>query len=219
MERSADASGESAVHSAARRVSRGLMEGLEQGRVSPGQRLVETDLAAEYGVGRNAVREAIQWLAAHNAVDVVRFRSASIRRLGPQETLDVLSVAEPLTGLTARAAAERYDADRHAAALAAALGELVRADDETTPGAFSRGRRHFYRTMLEIGDNRELDRLFPALGLHILHAQYRSAGLRRARLQDFHAMAEAIRRKDSSAADAAGRIYVQRLREAVQGAG
>jgi DNA-binding GntR family transcriptional regulator len=47
----------------------GVVHGLEAQRFVPGQRLVESDLASQFGVGRNSVREAIQRLAADGIVD------------------------------------------------------------------------------------------------------------------------------------------------------
>ena len=45
----------------------GIVNGLDTHHVVPGQRLVEGDLAAQFGVGRNSVREALQRLAADAA--------------------------------------------------------------------------------------------------------------------------------------------------------
>lgn len=43
----------------------------------PGQRLIETELLLRFGVGRNAVREAIHWLAAKGIVEMLqRFGSS-----------------------------------------------------------------------------------------------------------------------------------------------
>src|SRR5262245_61823943 len=70
----------------------GIMNGLELGSFVPGQRLVETDLVAQFGVGRNSVREALQRLAAEGIVELPRHRGAMIRRLSLQDTLDVLDV-------------------------------------------------------------------------------------------------------------------------------
>src|SRR3546814_8419132 len=52
----------------ARPVFLGILRDLETGRMVPGQRLVETELASRHGVGRNAVREAMQHLAARGVV-------------------------------------------------------------------------------------------------------------------------------------------------------
>lgn len=202
---------ETARHGASRKVSRGIMRAIELNQLTPGQRLVETDLAAQYGVGRNAVREAIQWLAARGIIDITRFRSAAIRRLDRAETIAVLDVARALIAILARDAARHFDAALHGPRLDAALHDLEQADDEHVPGAFARARRHFYGVMLDISQNRELRRLFPALGMQILHAQYRAAGSRRLRLDDFRALAAAITDDDADGAEAAGRAYVDHL--------
>lgn len=204
---------------ASRRVSRGIMKALEQNQLTPGQRLVETNLATEYRVGRNAVREAVQWLAAHGVIDLSRHRSAALRVLDAAETLDVLEVAEAVVGLLAAAAARNYQACAHEKPLTAALAAVERADDAITPGAFARARRHLYGTLLRIGGNRELQRLFPAVGLHILLAQYRDMISRRASLDDFRAMATAVAVNDSAHAQALGRAHIGRIRKAILGQG
>jgi DNA-binding GntR family transcriptional regulator len=201
---------------ASRRVSRGIMRALEQNQLVPGQRLVETNLAAEYRVGRNAVREAVQWLAAHGVIDVSRHRSASLRQLDAAETLDVLEVAEAVIGLLVKAAARNYKTSTHEKRLAAALAEAAQADDER---GFPRARRHLYSTLLEIGGNRELQRLFPAVGLHILFAQYRTAIAKRQCLDDFQAMAVAIMHHDVEHAHALGRAHIGQIRRAILGQG
>jgi DNA-binding GntR family transcriptional regulator len=48
------------------------MSDLEDSSMVPDQRLVETELAARFGVGRNAVREAMQRLAVRSVIDLSR---------------------------------------------------------------------------------------------------------------------------------------------------
>ncbi len=191
------------------------MQAMEVQHLVPGQRLVETDLAARYGVGRNAVREAVQWLAAHGVIDLTRHRSAAIRRLDPLEVMDVLDVAEAMIGLIAETAATRYGAAEHRSLLEGALAEVERGAAGGAPGAFSRGRRHFYRALIEIGGNSELKRLFPAFGIHVLHAQYRSPGLERLRLREFQAMAAAVSSNDPDRAGAIARDHVGQIRAVI----
>jgi DNA-binding GntR family transcriptional regulator len=193
------------------------MQALETQRLVPGQRLVETDLAQQYGVGRNAVREAVQWLAAHGVIDLTRHRSAAIRQLDAAETTDALDVAEPLVGLIVATAAQRYQAEEHRVVLEAALAELERGALADTPGAFSQARRHVYRVLIAIGGNSELSRLFRVLGLHIVYAQYRSPGLEQGRLADFQAMAASVMAGDAERGEAAGRAHVAAVRGIVSG--
>jgi DNA-binding GntR family transcriptional regulator len=197
------------------RVYRGIMSDLEEGRMVPGQRLAETDLAQRFGVGRNAVREAVQQLAARGIIDLSRNRSPAIRQLDATETMEVLDVASVLARLAASTAAARYDRDAHAPMLAATLAMLEEADRLDEPGMFSRARRHFYRTLLLIGGNRELQRLFPAVGMHIIYAQYQTRHLRGIRLADYRRIMDAVAAGDRNAAEQASLAHVERVREVI----
>ena len=50
------------------RVVRDLIRGLYEGRYKPGQRLIEAQLTATYGISRGPVREALNRLAASGIV-------------------------------------------------------------------------------------------------------------------------------------------------------
>src|SRR3546814_3979449 len=76
----------------ARPVFLGILRDLETGRMVPGQRLVETELASRHGVGRNAVREAMQHLAARGVVDLSPNRSPAIRKRSEEHTSELQSL-------------------------------------------------------------------------------------------------------------------------------
>lgn len=200
---------------ASQQVYLGIMQDLEERRMVPGQRLVETDLAQRFGVGRNAVREAIQRLSVRGVVDLSPNKSPAIRLLDLAETLEVLDVASALTGLAARAAAERFDPALHAAELDGAMSAFDRVDAGAEPAAFSRARRRFYRTILSIGGNRELQRLFPAVGIHIVYSQFQSSRLQEVRSADYRAIHDAIAARDADRAERAGRDHVQHVRRVI----
>jgi len=198
----------------ARRVYLGILQDLELGRLVPGQRLAETDLSSRFAVGRNAVREAMQHLAARGVVDLSPNRSPAIRQLDLPESLEVLDVAEALTRLAARTAAIGYGPE-HATPLQAAIDGLIGAAADE-PAVFSAARRNFYRTLLLIGGNRELQRLFPAIGVHIIHAQFPSAKLRGIRIADYRAIAAAVAASDAAAAEDAAVAHVDAVRAVVR---
>ncbi|MDX3899105.1 MAG: GntR family transcriptional regulator [Sphingobium sp.] len=204
------------VSTTSRRVFRGVMKDLEDGRMVPGQRLAETDLATRFGVGRNAVREAMQHLAARGVIDLSRHRSPTIRLLDPAETMEVLDVAEVMTALATRTAAERFDPPGHGDLLTSTMDMLAEADRIDEPGMFSRARRHFYRALLSIGGNRELQRLFPAIGMHIIYAQYQTRQLRGIRLKDYRTIIGVVARRDLAAAEQAGRAHVDTVRDIIR---
>ncbi|KKC26603.1 GntR family transcriptional regulator [Sphingomonas sp. SRS2] len=200
---------------AARRIYLGILQDLEGGRMVPGQRLIETDLAARFEVGRNAVREAMQHLVVRGVVDLSPNRSPAVRRLDLAESLEVLDVAAAMTRLAARAAATGFQ-PRHAALIDGAIDDLDQAASAGETALFSRARRHFYRTLLLIGANRELQRLFPAIGMIIIHAQYPSNRLQGIRLADYRAIAHAIATRDPDAAERAALAHVENVRAVIQ---
>jgi DNA-binding GntR family transcriptional regulator len=197
---------------AAQSIYRGIMQDLECHRMVPGQRLIETELAIRFGVGRNAVREAIQRLAARGVVDISRNRSPAIRQLDMAETMEVLDVAAVMTGLATGSAARRFEPALHQAAFAQAMQQLIDAGALSEPGVFSQARRGFYRMILSIGGNRELQRLFPAIGMHIIYSQFQSPQLQHVRLADYQAIYDAISRNDVNAAEQAGQNHVETVR-------
>ena len=201
--------------SAADTVFHGIVQGLAQQRFVPGQRLVEVDLAAQFGVSRNSVREALQRLAAEGLVDLLRNKGAAIRTLSPQETLEVLDVAEHMTGLLARSAARAITNGASVEPIGAALAQLHEADCSQDPDAFAAARRGMYRALLTTSGSRELRRLLPSIHMPIVYAQHRPATLQQVRMRDYQEMCAAILAGDEAAADAAGMRHVRNVREAI----
>lgn len=200
---------------AGRRVYLGILQDLESGHMVPGQRLIETDLAARFAVGRNAVREAMQHLVARGVVDLSPNRSPAVRRLDLAESMDVLDVAAMMTRLAARAAAAGFQS-HHAGLLEGAIDDLDQAASAGEAAQFSHARRTFYRTILMIGGNRELQRLFPAIGMQIIHAQYPSNRLQGIRLVDYRAIVQAIAARDAEAAEHAAIAHVENVRAVIR---
>jgi len=193
----------------------GIVNALEAQQLVPGQRLVEMELASQYGVGRNSVREALQRLEAEGLIALSRNRGAAVRLLTLAQTLDVLDVAERMTGLLARTAARGLTSPAQGAALTAALEQLTQADQDDDADGFARGRRHFYRALLALSGSAELQRLFPTIQMPIVYAQYRLPGLQKLRLRDYRAMAEAVLAGAQARADDAGMAHVQHVRALV----
>ena len=75
--------------------------------IAPGARLPEAELAADFGVARPTVREAIQTLCHEGLLVRERNRSAHIPVLTKDEILDLFSVRIPLECLIVRAVLER----------------------------------------------------------------------------------------------------------------
>ncbi len=201
--------------SASESVFLGILHGLEAQRFVPGQRLVEVDLALQFGVGRNSVREALQRLAAEGIVELQRHRGATIRSLSLRETLDVLDVAERMTGLLARSAARAVAAGAPCRPLNESLQGLRLADRARDAQAFAQARRAFYRALLEASGSRELRRLFPSIQMPVVHVQQWVGSLQQLRLADYRAIGAAVAAGDEAGAERAGEDHVRHVRDAV----
>jgi DNA-binding GntR family transcriptional regulator len=197
-------------------VYRGVLHALETGAVSPGQRLIESELAAHFGVGRNAIREAMQKLAARGVVDLQRNRSASIRQMDEGEVQEVLDVSGTIIELLFASAARHFDAASDKADLDAALAALEAAYADGDEVGFSRARRAYYRLMLRIANNRELVRIFPAIGTHIMNAKYQSRHMQTIRMTAYRAIAQAVAECDPRLAKSLAEQHNDDMRDAVR---
>jgi DNA-binding GntR family transcriptional regulator len=77
------------------------------GRLDPGQRLKEEELARELGISRTPVREALLFLQAEGLIESAPNRGATVRSYEPEEIEDMYDLRALLEGHAARRAAMR----------------------------------------------------------------------------------------------------------------
>lgn len=84
-----------------------LREAIVEGRLKPGQRLMEVQLAEQLGVSRTPVREAIRKLELEGLVVMLPRKGAYVANMSLKDLKDVLEIRASLEGLAASLAAER----------------------------------------------------------------------------------------------------------------
>ncbi|MEW6726070.1 GntR family transcriptional regulator [Desulforudis sp. 1088] len=84
-----------------------LREAIITGRLRPGERLMELQLAEELGVSRTPVREAIRKLELEGFVVMVPRKGAYVAGITDKDITDVFEVRSALEALAAGLAAER----------------------------------------------------------------------------------------------------------------
>ncbi|QFS83027.1 GntR family transcriptional regulator [Roseivivax sp. THAF197b] len=136
-----------------------LLDVLREGRLNPGDRLRETELAEQLGVSRTPVREAIRQLEADGIVAHVPRQGASIRMLDYAEVMELYEMRAVLEGTAARLAAR--------AASEIEIEELCDMNDAlarigTAPEAFTLNRQ-FHAAILDAAKNRFLSRSITSL--------------------------------------------------------
>jgi len=84
-----------------------LRNAIVSGDLVPNQRLVEADLAAEYGASRGNIRVALSELSVEGLVERMQNRGARVRAVSVDEAVEITEVRAALEALCARKAAER----------------------------------------------------------------------------------------------------------------
>lgn len=144
------------------RVADWLRDAILDGVRAPGSRLIERDLAAEFGVSRVPVRDALKILEGEGLI-VLRPRTwAIVREFTASDMADLDEVRSVLEPLAFRLAAERHDRDGLARLRRVLEKEKssARAEDPITS---RRAAADFHEAVTELADNRLLQDLMRSM--------------------------------------------------------
>lgn len=97
--------------SASAAASEVIREAIIDGRLTPGQRLKEEELARELGMSRTPVREALLLLQSEGLVESIPRRGATVRSYAADDLDDMYQLRAVLEGYAARRAATRISRD------------------------------------------------------------------------------------------------------------
>jgi DNA-binding GntR family transcriptional regulator len=86
-----------------------LVEAVLNGKYKPGQCLVESKLAAELGVSRTPVREALTQLEHEGLVQLIPNKGALVTGITHKDIQDIYTIRMMIEGLAARWAAEHIE--------------------------------------------------------------------------------------------------------------
>jgi len=191
-----------------------IRERILTGAIPVGAQLRQADLAADFGVSRTPIREALRQLQAGGLVEVVPNRGAVVRIPTPWEVRHAYEVRAELEGLAAAKAAERMGR-RELAAIRAA-NEVLRkqltsdADDATARRA---ANDTFHTTLLDLSDNpwltamtERINQSFPRYVSSVSLAG--DDRMREANIDQHEEIIDAVARRDPQAARAAMHRHV-----------
>jgi DNA-binding GntR family transcriptional regulator len=144
-----------------------ITEEVRQGRLVPGQRLVEADLMQTLRVGRGSVREALRRLEAQGVVESTTHRGSRIRPIDRDELQEIYEARSLIESEAARRAARRIGRGDNRAHLQAALTGLreVRAGDVL---GYIDNNTVFHSCVLTISDNRQFRAIVESINLWTL---------------------------------------------------
>ena len=121
-----------------------LRQAILRGELTPGQRLMEIQLAEQLGVSRTPVREAIRMLEQDGLAVMIPRRGAVVAKISGKNLRDVLEVRLALEELAVQLSCVRMEEEDFTALFSEAEYEMFRDkfDEKNMPG---------YRERLEKG--------------------------------------------------------------------
>lgn len=143
------------------------------GRLSPGERLVEEELAERLGCSRGAVREAILQLGHEGLVLRERNRGARVRRFTLEEAIEILEARAALESLAAGYAALRRT-EAEAAELQQLVTEMGRLQRSGELLAMSERNAILHRRILEISRHEVAHAICSRLHSQVVRFQFRT---------------------------------------------
>jgi len=187
------------------------------GSFAPNQRLVEAELAEQFGTSRAAVRNALIELATEGLVERIQNRGARVRAVPLAEAIEITEVRMVLEGLCAAKAAERATEEDHRTL--EGIGERMRAAVAGgDPLTYSALNQELHGRILAISGQRTACAVLDRLRAQQVHHQFRLAmqpGRPSVSLPQHLAVIEAVRSGDAEAAEAAMRTHLASVVEAL----
>jgi DNA-binding GntR family transcriptional regulator len=196
-----------------------LSERVVSGAYTPGQRIMEQALAAEFAVSRGPVREALRILERDGLVTILPRRGALVTNLSIVEVKEIFDIRAMLNGLRDRLIAEDPDRGKVLTVLEAEVARLTRLSRDP-----KRGREYvevvwaINRILTEACASARLKTILDSLARQTL--RYSQLGLatperRRQSVQHWQRLVEAIRKGDGATAE---RIARERVTDSRDGA-
>ena len=190
-----------------------LEEAIIEGKLVPGQRLDENEIAQRFRVSRTPVREALRTLAASGLVEIRARQGAVVATTTIPALIEMFEVMAELEGLCVRLACRRITQQQMRALEAAhkACVESVGAED---PEGFNENNRLFHEIIYAAAHNRFLENqtkmVRNGVGAYRRYLSYQP-GRMAGGIEEHEAMIKAIRAGDAEAGHRLMREHVSLL--------
>jgi DNA-binding GntR family transcriptional regulator len=197
-----------------------LRQSILSGDVSPGQRLVEEELAGTLGVTRQSLRAALLDLTAEGLVERIPNRGARVRVVSTEEAVAITECRMALEALCAAKAAELVT-DAEAAELRELADDLERAVADADPLRYSALNRELHRRVVAISRQQVAAGLLERLHGQLVRHQFQLAlrpGRPEVSLGEHLAILRAVAGRQPDEAEQAVRVHLSSVIVALRSA-
>ena len=187
-----------------------LRDAILRGAYAPRQRLIEADLAAEYGASRFVLRNALISLAADGLVELQPNRGARVREISVTEAVEIAEIRRAVESLVAARAAENVT-DEQIATLREIGDEMREAVDAGELMRYSDLNARLHGTVREIAAHPTANRVLEQLHGQMVRHQFQLflvPGRPNKSLPEHLAIIEGICTRDPQAAHDAMQTHV-----------
>ncbi|UZX03320.1 GntR family transcriptional regulator [Arthrobacter sp. CDRTa11] len=196
-----------------------LRQAIITGELVPKQRLVEADLAAEYGASRGNIRVALSELSVEGLVERVQNRGARVRAVSVEEAVEITEVRGALEALCARKAAQRISdlESEELRELARHMEDAVARGDRES---YSDCNQRLHAKIIAVSGQETAASTIQRLRGQAVRFQFRLArqpGRPAVSLPQHLAIIDAVCRHDSEGAAEAMRLHLESVADAIRG--
>ncbi|WP_217238608.1 GntR family transcriptional regulator [Streptomyces sp. AC555_RSS877] len=195
-----------------------LRQAIAQGGMAPAQRLVENELAEQFGVTRASIRAALIDLESQGLVERIRNRGSRVRVVTVDEAVAITECRMVLEGLCAAKAAVAAS-DEQLGELTALGTAMTKAVADGEPVTYSDLNHELHTRIREFSGQQTALELLERLNAQLVRHGFQLAlrpGRPQQSLKEHLAMIEAIRARDPQAAETAVRAHLTSVIEALR---
>lgn len=194
-----------------------LRQAILTGKLQPGDRLVERELAEQLGVSRTPVREALRKLELENLVTHIPRKGVVVSEISKKDVIDIFDIRASLEGLASRLAAQKATKeDLHD--LREMVAEMSEATANNDSERLNEIHDEFHRKLFDIADSPRLIQMINSLIDYISRftkTGYAIPGRSSAAMHEHMELLESLEGKDSARAETLAESHIRNSKAAV----
>ncbi|MHB1404427.1 MAG: GntR family transcriptional regulator [Desulfitobacteriaceae bacterium] len=193
-----------------------LRNAILDGKLRPGERLVERDIAEKLGISRTPIREAIRKLELERLVVHIPRKGVVVAGFSKEEVMEILAIRSVLEGLICRFAAEKIE-DKQIERLEYLLEQINQEHQKGNVKKVNTLHDKFHETVYRAAESPRLYDLFSTLGEYIrkfAQIGYTKPGRTEKAIKEHQEILNSLRNRDAKQAESMAVKHVENSREA-----